>query len=362
MNQGMFGYSRPPGRDTRRPMADSVDGLAFAAAMLANQPYSFTITDYDKDRTYNLTTSNGTVTRSGATITYTPAVAGAGGFIINGRAVGGYTVTVATGQQAYTTAGTFSWVAPAGVTSVAVVTIGGGGAGGSNFYSEVSTGGGGGGLGYKNAIPVTPGNSYTGVVGIAGASGGGVTTSGGESYFISAATVRGAGGTRGAAGGTGGGFTGDGGGTGGAGGLGVLATNAGGGGGAAGYSGTGGVGAANSGAAGAGAGGGGGGGGGNVNANFGAASGGGVGILGSGANGAAGTHNADSPTGGGGGSGGTAGSNAEGSGNGVPAGPYGGGGGGNARSNGSGGGGGVGAVRIMWGINRSYPATNTANM
>ncbi len=30
------------------------------------------------------------------------------------------------GQQAYTTAGTFSWTAPAGVTSVCVVCVGGG--------------------------------------------------------------------------------------------------------------------------------------------------------------------------------------------------------------------------------------------
>ena len=31
------------------------------------------------------------------------------------------------GQQAYTTAGTYSWVCPAGVTSVSVVAVGGGG-------------------------------------------------------------------------------------------------------------------------------------------------------------------------------------------------------------------------------------------
>ncbi len=33
------------------------------------------------------------------------------------------------GQQAYTTAGTYSWVAPSGVTSVSVVAVGGGGSG-----------------------------------------------------------------------------------------------------------------------------------------------------------------------------------------------------------------------------------------
>ena len=36
---------------------------------------------------------------------------------------------VAPGQQAYTSAGSYSWVAPAGVTSVSVVAVGGGGGG-----------------------------------------------------------------------------------------------------------------------------------------------------------------------------------------------------------------------------------------
>ena len=49
------------------------------------------------------------------------------------------------GQQAYTTAGTYSWVAPAGVTKVSVVAVGGGS--GNN-----TTGGGGGGLGYKKQL------------------------------------------------------------------------------------------------------------------------------------------------------------------------------------------------------------------
>ena len=56
-----------------------------------------------------------------------------------------FTTTTLAGQQAFTTPGTYSWTAPAGVTSVSVVCVGGGGAGGTNgivFY-----GGGGGGLG-----------------------------------------------------------------------------------------------------------------------------------------------------------------------------------------------------------------------
>lgn len=68
---------------------------------------------------------------------------------------------LAQGQQAYTTAGTYSWIAPADVTSVSVVAVGSG-----------SGGGGGGALAYKNNITVVPGTSYEVVVGAAGVSGG----------------------------------------------------------------------------------------------------------------------------------------------------------------------------------------------
>jgi len=76
---------------------------------------------------------------------------------------------VAIGQQAYTTAGTYSWVAPAGVTSVSVVAVGGGGAGGGGHPFYGSGGGQGGGLGYGNNISVTPGTSYAVIVGVGGA-------------------------------------------------------------------------------------------------------------------------------------------------------------------------------------------------
>ena len=69
------------------------------------------------------------------------------------------------GSDSYTTAGTFTWVAPAGVVSVSVVAVGAGSGGGS------SSGGEGGGLGYTNNISVTPGSSYVVVVGAGGAGG-----------------------------------------------------------------------------------------------------------------------------------------------------------------------------------------------
>lgn len=92
------------------------------------------------------------------------------------------------GQQAFTTPGTYSWVAPAGVTSVSVVCVGAGGGGGGNS-------GQGGGLGWKNNITVVPGQSYTVVVGAGGfGTWFGTSGTGGTSYFISDTTVAGKGG------------------------------------------------------------------------------------------------------------------------------------------------------------------------
>jgi hypothetical protein len=60
----------------------------------------------------------------------------------------------------YSTAGTYTWVCPAGVYKVSVVCIGAG------IWGVTSRGGGGGGGGliYMNNIPVSPGSSYTVVV------------------------------------------------------------------------------------------------------------------------------------------------------------------------------------------------------
>lgn len=93
----------------------------------------------------------------------------------NGLAIGGgitiSTVTVA-GDQLYDTPGTYSWTAPEGVSSVCVVCIGGGGAGtrgtSPSDSLQLRRGGGGGGLGWKNNIAVTPGQTYTVVVGAGG--------------------------------------------------------------------------------------------------------------------------------------------------------------------------------------------------
>ena len=262
----------------------------------------------------------------------------------------------AEGQDLFDTPGTDTWLCPQGVTSVCVVCIGGGAGGGNATRSS----GGGGGLGYKNNISVTPGQSYTVVVGSGGnaagqtypvdrplANGG----NGGQSYFISPSTVSGGGGTPT----VGGSYVGDGGGQGGTGG------SSGGGGGAGGYSGNGGHGG-NGGSAGTG----GGGGGGFSPSGFnGGGGGGGTGVYGEGSNGNGGT---SSSRGGGGGSGGDDGSGWTSESGSAGGQEYGGGGGSGAPQNSvsasfyrGGGQGGYGAVRIIWGDGRSFPSTNTAD-
>lgn len=148
---------------------------------------------------------------------------------------------------------TFSWTAPAGVTSVSVICIGGGGGGAYSTTGATSHGGGGAGLAYRNNISVTPGQSYTVVVGARGSARAAVSSSslavgdliadsGGNSHFITTSTVIAYGGRSGREGRTGG----SGGGTGatfysgGTGGLGQATRQSGGGGGTAGYSGNGG--------------------------------------------------------------------------------------------------------------------------
>lgn len=256
------------------------------------------------------------------------------------------------GGVLFTTTGSHSWTAPAGVTSVCVVCVGGGGGGGSTGGSG-GGGGGGGGLGWKNDIAVVPGTSYTVVVGAGGLDDS--LTHGGDSYFIDTSTVAGFGGTStdSATGGTGGGYAGDGGGNGGSPDN-SGATDSTGGGGAGGYSGNGGGSAINSyGTAGSGGGGGGGAAGGSSDA---ASGGGGVGVYGEGASGAGGNYTGiDAGAGGGGGSGGADG--AAGTTRNGDGGEYGGGGAG-AELNGETGAGAQGAVRIIWGTGRAFPSTN----
>jgi len=111
----------------------------------------------------------------------------------------------------YATAGKASFVVPDGVCSVTVQAWGAGGAGGNGANTARSSAGGGGGGAYASSTisSLTPGSSYTIVVGSGGIVSGlcsGNGGNGGDSYFIDATTVMAKGGTGGTGGsvGTGG--------------------------------------------------------------------------------------------------------------------------------------------------------------
>lgn len=287
--------------------------------------------------------------------------------------------TLVTGEVSYTAHGNYSFTVPADVYDVSVVAIGGGG-GGYDSWSNPS--GGGAGLGWKNNIPVTPGETISVQVGQGGYSydqtgsnpfGGTFRTNGGTTFFKDVGTVAGYGGGNAGvsnalgpnANSTGGGYQGDGGGAGG------HAPNYQGGGGAGGYGGRGGNGYeqnfpgrdTNYGGAG---------GGGYYSSTYGTGAGGGTGLNGAGPiNGGYTFYNPfsgynESPSNGSGGSGRAGGTNGQYgenpfSGNGqsssnIEGGYYGGGGGGPGTSWPSAAGrGGKGGIRIIWGPNRSFP-------
>ena len=352
----------------------------------------------------------GLILNSDGTWSGTPTTLETGSTTIRATdAQGGYTDSTVSyqvsndgGEALFTTVGTHSWTAPSDVTSVSVVAVGGGGAGSPYF----GAGGSGGGLGWKNNISVTPGQSYTVVVGAGGVSftdadTGGLTTSssgpgeysagnGSISYFGTSSTVAGLGGEHGGGNGNaidpvGGGYVGDGGGSGGKS-NGPYNTSrynydSAGGGGAGGYAGNGGAGAgsdstnsttwldATDGSGGAG--------GGATSRfvgtepdSFSGSGGGGTGLYGQGTNGAKGVFvslsNGNTTSSGQYGRGGSGGGDGQDSTNinsvsrggngGFPGG--GGGSGHGAQSESYGGAGGNGAVRIIWGDGRAFPSTN----
>jgi hypothetical protein len=278
-----------------------------------------------------------------------------------------YNVGAQPGEQVYTTPGTFTFVAPS-TENYSVVVVGGGGGGGGQHDNG---GSGGGALAWKNNIGLAAGSQNTVVVGAGGA---GATSqgqggqSGGQSYFISPNTVSAGGGVGGSSSPNPGpqpattSRVGDGGGNGGGGTDGSRNGS----GGAGGYSGNGGTGRGTDQYAPAypemNGSGGGGGASGNQN-NRGGGGAGGVGLFGQGPSGSGATSNTDSH--GKGGSSGAAGFPRTWSPDGrhteIPHGGTYGGGGGSFGSTGYGtqppraGNGGGGAVRILWGGDRSFP-------
>lgn len=100
-------------------------------------------------------------------------------------------------QQVFDTPGNFTYVIPAGVTSISAVAVGGGGGGGDGLYTysnqfndvmcSAGGGGGGGALAYTNNIPVTPGQTIYITVG-AGGSTNGNGAAGGNSFVSTTST------------------------------------------------------------------------------------------------------------------------------------------------------------------------------
>lgn len=108
-------------------------------------------------------------------------------------------VSVASAEtETFTTAGTSTWTAPTGVTSVTVEAWGGGGAGGGATSYPAQGGGGAGGQYAKKVVTVTPGKSYKIVVGAGATGDSGNGSSGGDSTFATSTVVAkgGAGGGR----------------------------------------------------------------------------------------------------------------------------------------------------------------------
>jgi hypothetical protein len=141
--------------------------------------YTAVATDTSSGATVTTTGASSPIAISGLTDgnTYTAKVFATNAFGAGPLSAASNSATIVSGgQQAYTTAGTYSWVAPSGVTSVSVVMVGGGG--GAN--SDGGNGGGGGALGYKNNLTVTPGSSYSVVVGAGGIGTNGAGTVGGS--------------------------------------------------------------------------------------------------------------------------------------------------------------------------------------
>jgi hypothetical protein len=356
------------------PLSASITGEAVTDNIVAGSQQTLTATGYTGSVSYSINPalpSGLTMSASTGLISGTPSGEYAAEHTITGTDASGaqafqtvnisFTAPPPQGQSLFSSPGTYTFTVPARVSTISAVAVGGGG-GGSYIWSYGA--GGGGGTAWVAGLPVTPGETFTVEVG-----GGGSTwsyegsrpgnnsvlrrNSSGTNHIIGYGSGRGG---SGSAGGASGGFTYNGGSSGGGGRGGYTNWNwpyAGGG--AGGYQGHGGDYNAGQGYGGGGAAG-------HMHSSYwGTPGGGGVGIYGQGSDG----YNRGYGRGGGGGSGGGHGGEGEpyhyyGRGD-IYGGLYGGGAGGSGSAYYGGGTGGNGAVRIIWGPNRAYPNTNTAD-
>jgi hypothetical protein len=119
-------------------------------------------------------------------------VAGSAAFAtLSGSAWTGTPGAFSQGGQTFSTPGTYQWTCPAGITTVLAECWGAGGGGSSGLPgSGGGSGGGGGEYAAEPSLAVTPGKSYTVVVG-AGGSGGAGTFSGNKGTAGASSTFKG---------------------------------------------------------------------------------------------------------------------------------------------------------------------------
>jgi hypothetical protein len=182
-----------------QPNCITITGPSLSSNLSLGAPTTFIITEFDSYTTYNISTTNGSVSRSNNIITYTSNTAGAANIIVNGRTIGPFNV-----------------LPPIFFNTEYLVVAGGGPAGG------FSGGGGGAGGLLTTSANTRTGLPYTLTVGAGGpraGSRGVIGTNGSNSVFSSVTAIGGGAGaasetegtrtgnTGGSGGGAGGGYT-----------------------------------------------------------------------------------------------------------------------------------------------------------
>lgn len=145
--------------------------------------YALVLASDSDDATIPANVSMGTVTTDGTSMTFTPLWTMDNDGNATGDSFRTYNTSTSQVVITYSTAGTHSFTAPSGVTSIKVECWGGGGGG----QGGSGAGGGGGEYAAEPTLAVTPTHVYTATVGAGGAGGpggvGGPGSNGGNSTF-----------------------------------------------------------------------------------------------------------------------------------------------------------------------------------
>ena len=154
----------------------SITGDGINSAELGSVPINGTLTITSGKASVSINPSLDGITEGTETLTFTIASAdnlgNPTGSLSLQVSINDVTVTTVSGEQVFTSPGSFTFTVPAGVIDISAVAIGGGGGGASGYYSYGSGGGGGGGgLAWMNGISCQPGDVFTVTVGSAGSRG-----------------------------------------------------------------------------------------------------------------------------------------------------------------------------------------------